>query len=74
MRRGLKLGCMQHSGGAREKFAHEEMKMSRIQPSCELHLGGGERDGDGHRKGPRKACTVALERAEGGLPGLMTLI
>jgi len=33
------------------EFAHEELKMSSIQPSCELHLGGSERDHDRHREG-----------------------
>lgn len=55
MRQWLKLGCIEHSHGAREAFAHEELKMSRIQPSCELHLGGSERDRDGHREGLRQA-------------------
>lgn len=39
----------------REAFAHEELKMSRIQPSCELHLGGSERDRDRHRERLRQA-------------------
>lgn len=55
MRQGLKLGCAEHSHGAREAFAHEELKMSRIQPSCELHLGGSERDRHRHREGLRQA-------------------
>lgn len=50
-----KLGCIEHSHGAREAFAHEELEMSRIQPSCELHLGGSERDRDRHREGLRQA-------------------
>lgn len=55
MRRWLKLECIEHSRRAREPFAHEELKMSRIQPSCELHLGGSERDRDGRKEGPRQA-------------------
>lgn len=43
MRRWLKLECTEHSRWVRAAFAHEESKMSRIQPSCELHLGGSER-------------------------------
>lgn len=51
----LELGCMEHSCGSREAFAHEELKMSRIQPSCELHLGGSERERDRRREGLRQA-------------------
>lgn len=42
--RWLKLECTEHSRWVRASFAHEELKMSRIQPSCELHLGGSERE------------------------------
>lgn len=55
MRQWLKLECIEHSHWVREAFAHEELKMSRIQPSCELHLGGSERDRDRHREGLRQA-------------------
>lgn len=51
----VKLGCIEHSHRGREAFAHEELKMSRIQPSCELHLGGSERDRDRHREALRQA-------------------
>lgn len=43
------------SQSKRAAFAHEEWKMSRIQPSCELHVGGSERDRDRHREGLRQA-------------------
>lgn len=55
MRQWVKLECIDHSRRAGETFAHEELKMSRIQPSCELHLGGSERDRDRHREGLRQA-------------------
>lgn len=57
MRQWGKLGCIEHSHRAsgRKTFAHEELKMSRIQPSCELHLGGSERERDRHREGLRRA-------------------
>lgn len=55
MRRWLKLECIEHSHRAREPFAHEGLKMSRIQPSCELHLGGSERDRDRRGEGLRQA-------------------
>lgn len=55
MRQWLKLECTEHSRWAREPFAHEELKMSHIQPSCELHLGGSERDRGRHREGLRQA-------------------
>lgn len=72
MRRWLKLECIEHSRRAREPFAHEELKMSRIQPSCELHLGGSERDRDGRKEGPRQAGRH--RSLEEGHSGIMTLI
>lgn len=55
MKQWLKLECIEHFHWVREAFAHEELKMSRIQPSCELHLGGRERDRDRHREGLKQA-------------------
>lgn len=75
MRRRGKLGCTEHSHRVRRRktFAHEELKMSRIQPSCELHLGGSERERDRHREGLRRAGGRAPSLEEGH-SAIMTLI